>query len=215
MNVKPRWLGIAGIVFVVLVAVSIFVVPTTPSTHASVAKVVSYYHKHKTGMQVSAYLTELAVFVGFAFFWFFREHLIQVNPASKRWATLGFAGAVVFAVSGAVGSGLAWSLADGVNHIDPSSMQTLHVLNMDLTGFVGAPGVAVFLAATGVAVVTQRVLPVWLGWAAIVLAIVALVIGFFGLLGIGLWILVVSIMLLLRREPAPAPTPTPAPAAAA
>jgi hypothetical protein len=34
--------------------------------------------------------------------------------------------------------------------------------------------------------------------------VVALVIGFFGLLGIGLWILVVSIMMLVRTQPAPA-----------
>ena len=204
MNVKSRWLGIAGIVFVALVVASILVVPTTPNTHASLTKIVSYYHKHKTGMQLSTYLTELAVFVGFGFFWYFREHLVALNPTTKRLATLGFAGAVIFAVSGAVGAGIAWSLADGVNHIDPSAMQTLHVLNMDLVGFIGAPGIAVFLAATGAAIVAHRVLPVWLGWAAIVLAVVALVIGFFGLLGIGLWILVVSIMMLVRTQPAPA-----------
>jgi hypothetical protein len=200
MSVRQRWLGIAGIVFVVLVVVSIFVVPNPPGTHASVTKIVSYYHDHKAGQRASAYLTELAVFLGVGFFWYLREYLIALDPASKRSATLGFAGALIFAVSGATASGISWALADGVDHIGPSAMQTLNVLNMDLTGFIGAPGIALFLAATGGTIIVHRMLPTWLGWAGIVLAVVALVIGFFGLLGVGLWILAASIVILLRPD---------------
>jgi hypothetical protein len=199
---KQRALGVAGIVFVALVVVSIFVVPNAPNTHASATKIVSFYHKHKTGLAVSTYLTEIAVFLGVGFFWYLRDHLIALNPATRRSASLGFAGALIFAVSGAVASGISWSLADGVGHIDAAAMQTLHVLNMDLSGFVGAPGMAVFLAATGGTILAHRVLPVWLGWVAIVFAVVALVIGFFGFIGIGLWILATSITLLVRREQA-------------
>ena len=202
MTVRQRWLGIAGIVFVVLLVVSIFAVPNPPGTHASVTKIVSYYHEHKTGMRVSTYLIELAVFIGVGFFWHLREHLTALNPANKRLTTLGFAGALIFAVSGAVASGISWALADGVDHIDPTSMQTLHVFNSDVNSFLGAPGIALFLAATGVAIIVNRTLPVWLGWAGVVLALVALVIGFFGLLGIALWILAACVVLLLRPDQA-------------
>ncbi|MGH8962486.1 MAG: hypothetical protein ACRDWT_15090 [Jatrophihabitantaceae bacterium] len=43
-------------------------------------------------------------------------------------------------------------------------------------------------------------LPIWLGWAVVVLAIVALVIGFFGLLGVGVWILAASVLILLGPD---------------
>jgi hypothetical protein len=202
MTMKQRWLGIAGLVFVILVVVSVFSLPSPPDSHASAAKAVAYYHKHKSGLQVSTYITELAVFVGFIFFWFFREHLARATPESKSLVTLGFFGALLFAVSGAVASGISWSLADSVNHVDPSVVQMLNVLNIDLIGFIGGPGVAIFLGATGLAIIRYRALPVWLGWAGVVLAVVALVIGFFGLVGIALWIIAASIVLLVRTNAA-------------
>lgn len=206
MTVKQRWLGIAGIAFVALLVASVFAVPNTPDAHASLTKVVSYYHKHKTGMRVSSFIVEVAVFVGVGFFWYLREHLTELNPANKRLATLGFAGSLIFAVSGAVAAGLSWALGDAVDHIAPSAVQTLNVFDSDVNGFLGAPGIALFLAATGVAIIVNRSLPVWLGWAGVVLAIVALVVGFFGLLGIALWILVASIVILVRaNSAAPAP----------
>lgn len=200
MTVKTRWLGIAGIAFIVLLVLSIFIVPNPPDSHASTAKVVSYYHDHKSGLVATSFIIELAVFVGVGFFWFLREQLALAAPAAKRLLTLGFAGALIFATSGAFAAGISWSMADGVGHVDPTVMQTLNLMSTDLNGFLGAPGIALFLAATGVAIITHRVLPVWLGWAGIVLALVALVIGFFGLLGIGLWILATSIILLLRAD---------------
>jgi hypothetical protein len=196
MTARQRWLGIAGVVFVVLVVASIFAVPNTPHAHASLAKIVSYYHGHKTGLRVSSYLIVLAIFVGVFFFWYLREHLVLASRAVKSLATIGFAGALIFAISGALTAGISWSLADGVDHVSPTAMQALNVLNSDLIPFISAPGIAVFLAATGIAIITNRMLPVWLGWAGVVLAVVALVIGFFGMLGIGLWILVASIVLL-------------------
>jgi hypothetical protein len=212
MASRQRWLGVAGIVFVILVLASIFSLPNPPDAHASLAKVVSYYHKHKDALRVSTYLTEVAVFIGLAFFWYLREHLSLAGPASKRLSTLAFAGAVLFAVSGGVAAGISWALADAVDHVEPAVIQTLNVLNVDLTSFIGSAGIAVFLAANGVAIISSRSLPVWIGWAGIVLAVIALVFGFFGFIGIGLWILAASIVILLRADrPAPAtatPTPT-------
>lgn len=199
-GVQQRRLGFAGIAFVVLLVVSIFLVPNAPQTNASAAKIVSYYHDHKAGLVATSFVIELAVFVGVAFFWYLREHLAAAAPAGRRLLTLGFAGGLIFAISGAVAAGISFALADHVGHIDPTVTQVLNVFSSDVSPFMGAPGIALFLGATGVVIITSKALPVWLGWAGVVLAVVALVVGFFGLLGVGLWILATSITLLVRAD---------------
>ncbi len=48
-----RWVGIGGLVFVALVVVTVFLLPSSPSTHASSIKVVAYYHDHKSAVGVN------------------------------------------------------------------------------------------------------------------------------------------------------------------
>jgi hypothetical protein len=96
----PRLVAISGLIFVALVAASIFVVPNAPDSHASASKDVAYFHAHKTAVGVAGHLILLAIVVGLFFFWYFRN-LIGATPATKNVATVGFAGAVLFAASGA------------------------------------------------------------------------------------------------------------------
>jgi hypothetical protein len=82
--------------------------------------------------------------------------------------------------------------------------QTVNVLSSaDWIPFIG--GIAVFLVGAGLAVLTSRVLPVWLGWVAIVGGVVSLSGpgGFVGLFLAPIWILIAGIMLAVRREPGP------------
>ena len=66
-------IALGGLLFVVLFVVSSFVVPSTPGSHATAAKVISFYHKHKTVVAVNAWIIEVAVFVGVIFFWYLRD----------------------------------------------------------------------------------------------------------------------------------------------
>jgi hypothetical protein len=61
---------------------------------------------------------------------------------------------------------------------------------------------AVLMLAAGIATVRRPVLPRWLGWAAIVIALLCLAgpIGFLGLLLAVIWILVVSFQMLFRKD---------------
>jgi hypothetical protein len=61
------WLGISGLVFVALVVVAVFLVPNSPDTNATAAKVIAYYDNYKTKLQITSYLTEVAIFVGLFF----------------------------------------------------------------------------------------------------------------------------------------------------
>jgi hypothetical protein len=194
-----RWLGVAGLVFVVLVVLSGVVGGNEPNAHASAAKVVAFYHKHKSSVAAQAYLVEAAIFVGLFFFWYLRD-LVATVPTNRRLANIGFAGVVIFAVSGGLSAGLNWAAADSVGHVDPTVTQTLNVLQMDFVAFVSGPGSGVFLVATGIALLRSGFLARWLGWVGVILGVISLILPFLGPLPIGLWVLIASIIILVQNR---------------
>jgi hypothetical protein len=203
-----RLTALGGILFVVLVAASILILGNTPNSHASAAKVVTFFHKHKTGASVSGHLIVLAVCVGVPFFWYFRN-LISSTPSTRQLATVGFAGALLFAVSGGMAAASFWTLSDVINHADPSSIQTLNLMQSDFANGVGEAGVALFLVASGIAIVQGGGrLPRWVGWLGVVLGVVAVVIIGLGLPALALWLLVACITLLVRSGQSAASTPS-------
>jgi hypothetical protein len=209
---KPRltrWTGIGGVLFFVALAAAIFQDPNAPDSNASAAKVVTFYSSHKNAVAVNVYITEVAVVIALIFFWCVREYVSSV-PENRSLANLGFAGAVLLAASGGLSGGLEQLLVDGVKHLDPGSMQLLNGLSEDATNILGAIGVAVLLGAIGAISIRSRVLPQWLGWVSVVIAVASLVISFIGLAGVGLWSLITGILLIIRasHEPSAPETPT-------
>jgi hypothetical protein len=199
-----RWLGIAGLVFVLLFVVSFVGAPATPNAHASVSKVVTYYHDHKGAVLLTSYLIELAVFNGFfLFFWLLRDRVSAAT--SDRWlANVGFAGAIIFAVSGGVVAGIQLALNGASGHVDGAVMQTLNVMQNDVSNVLVSSGVAIFLVGTGVSLIRSATLPRWLGWLGILLALASLVLPGLGPPAAGLWVLITSIVILVTdRRTAP------------
>ena len=201
---KQRLLGVGGLVFVAIVAASIFILPSPPDSHASPAKVVSYFNAHKTVAGVAGHLILLAVFLGTFVFWHFRDAL-ATNPATRRLATIGFAGAVVFVVSGGIAAASYFAITDTLNHANPVTLQTLNILQNDVSDGVGEGGVALFLVASSIAVLRgANLLPRWIGWLGILLGVASLLVFGLGLPAMGLWLLI-SCITLLVRTPAPEP----------
>ncbi len=190
---EQRWLAVAGLVFVLVVVVAVVSTPNLDST-ASAAKVVASATNHKSTWRFSGLVTLVAVFEGIFFFWYLREYVATV-AANRRLATIGFAGAILFATSGLVSAGIKFSIADGVGHLDPNSMQVLNVLQNDLSFALGGIGVALLLVGTGVATIRRGPLPAWLGWVGVVLGVLGAVAG---PPAAGLWILIASIVILAR-----------------
>jgi hypothetical protein len=188
-----RWLGVAGLVFVVLVVVAV-VTSSNVTAHSSAAQVVASVHKHKSAIQFGAFATGLAVLEGLFFLWYLREYLCEV-VSNRRLATLAFAGVIIFATSGTLGAGIRLSMADAVDHVDPIVLQTLNVLQNDLNTFMAGAGTAVFLVANGIAIIRNGPLPTWVGWAGVVLGILG---ALAGAPAAALWILIVSIVILVR-----------------
>jgi hypothetical protein len=60
---------------------------------------------------------------------------------------------------------------------------------------------AAFMVGYGIAILRTHALPNWLGWFAIALAILAAIpkVGFFALLGVIVWSLIVGVLLFVRE----------------
>jgi hypothetical protein len=206
-----RWLGIGGLVFFVLVAVSIGLTGNEPSTSASLAKITKYYasnsHHHLEG--IAGIVTVVAVVVGTFWLWYFRQWLVARKPASRNLATVGFGGGLILAVSGGIAAGLDFTLSDAYHHMSATGFQVLNTLKSDGSAAASTAGVAILMFAVGLAAIRYHVLPVWLGWVGIVFAVLGIPSGL-GMLGFGLWLIIVSVVIMRSAEvPAVPETPYP------
>lgn len=201
-----RWAPLTGVVFVALLIASNVLGGKLPDSNASAAKVISYYNAHSSKVELAAYLTGLSLFFGLFFYASLRDHLRR-SPAAERLADTAFGGAVLFAVGGGLTAGTQFALADVPGALSPAAAQALNAISNDLAIFAMLAGVAVLLMASGIAIVRTGVLPLWLGWIAIVVAVIALTpVGFFAFLAAGVWTLVASILVFTRQQGADSAT---------
>jgi len=195
-----RWSRLApltGIVFVGLLIATFAVGGSTPGVHATGLKVLSYYKAHHSQQMASAFLGAVGVVFLLLFAAALRTYLRRVEGA-RPLAALGFGGAVVLGIGGAIFSSLRWALADARNTLDPSAAQALNVLQNDFFWPFGV-GVTVFGIGYGLAIARSGALPRWLGWVAFVLGILGVTpIAFIGFLGLLAWSLIVSALLYAR-----------------
>ena len=127
-----------------------------------------------------------------------------LRGASDFLPTVAFAGTLILATGLAIDSTIALALAETANDIDPAASQALSALfQNDYVPF--ALGAILFLGGLGLSVLRSGVLPKWLGWVAVVLAVIGLTpLGFAAFIGTGLLIAVIGVMLALRGRKAPA-----------
>ena len=204
-----RWLGLAGLLLVVVLLVTIFATPENPDATASPAKVAVFVHQHRNGLYLNAYLTSLAVLIAGSFLWYVREVVAPTLPG-RRLANLGFAGGLLFLVGGILSAGTSFAMADVAKHAGPSVLQTLNIFSQDVTGIAGG-ATALLLGATSLAILRSRALPSWLAYAGLVLAVASFAIPMLGLPAVAVWWLLTSVVILATsKEPkvtgAPAPS---------
>jgi hypothetical protein len=204
LNRWDRFAPLTGVVFVVLTAVSFAVTGSRLSVHASGAKVLSYYKAHHSNQMGSSFLAALGV----VFFVFFAASLwayLRRFEAARALAAAGLSGAAILAIGMASFASLNWSLADTYKSLDPSAAQAIHVLGDDFF-WPFSVGLAIFAISYGLAIARSRALPVWLGWIAFIIGIVAVTpIGFIAFLVLMAWSLVVSFLVFRRGTAAGAP----------
>lgn len=192
-----RLAALAGVVFAAGLAVS--AIGNEPSSTASAAKVAHYYLAHKNAVNTRALFGAAAVLFGLGFFSYLRTYLHRVSSAAMTG--LYFTGVLVFAFGGVIGAGMQFTLGDSPKSLSPESLQTLNMIAQDLNWPIVSIGLALMYLALGIIVVRSRIVPVWLGWLAIVVAVAAasLFLAFVPLLVTPVWVLVVSIVMAVRN----------------
>jgi hypothetical protein len=198
-------LPLSGVASVLLIVASFIVVGEPPDLNAPADEVVSFYTENDSSLQWGAALLALGAF----FFMLFATtvaSLLRRDPARGAVAAhFSFAGGIVFAVGATIFAGLSFTAGDAVGDVGPATLQTLHVLEMDMF-FTIAVGTSAFLLGTGVGALKAGALPRWLAWAAIVIGVVAFTpAGFIAFMALGIWTLIVSVMLTMQARVAPAP----------
>jgi hypothetical protein len=206
-----RWLPLTGAVAVVLWVVGVFVLESvSPDDEEAAADILAYFDDESTTLLVGVFFFAL----GTVFFVWFLGSLRAafltgegVPGTATAIALAGGLGKAVFdlAVVGNTAAG-ALSAEEGLT---PEAAQA--IFWMDNTFFVGAQMMAlVFMAASALVVLQTRVLPVWMGWLAALIALGLLIVPIgwvFLLFGVPLWVLLASVLLYLRTSALPGETP--------
>ena len=198
--VQRKWLALCGIVAAVLIPLSIIVISgNTPNEHASAAKVISFYRAHETANKLAAVLVLLAAVLLVLFAAQLRTVLQGDQPGAGVLTLAAWSGLLLTGSTAAVAAAIHLALVNAAHYRLAAPAQSLNVLdNYIFVAIVG--GIAVFGLATGFATLQRPVLPRWLGWAAIVFGVLALLgpIGVLGLLLALIWIIVVGIMIFRK-----------------
>lgn len=202
---KKDWLApLTGVVFIVLIIVGFIVTGEPPDANDPVQDIVDFYVDEKNSIEAGVFILAL----GTVFFIFFANYLRTVFRETSLSATI-LVGAAIFAVGGGIDGTILIATAEAADDIEPTSVQTLQALwDNDFVPF--AIGITVFLVSVGLSILRTAVLPKWLGWIVLVLALVSVTpAGFIAFPGTGLLVLVLSIWLTLRARRAAAPPAAP------
>jgi hypothetical protein len=212
----------AGIVTVILLVVSAFLIPQAPRIDSPTAKFVTWITAHRRGAETAMVLN---MFAAGTLLWFvshLRHVLNRAEGGAEAFAPVVFGSglglAAVLALSSVPTTVLALMAGErgGLTAADSSVVRLLMLLSQVMLAPVFLLA-AVFLAGLGAAILRHELLSSWLGSLALVLAAVNavtvigvmasatysqawLVIGFAGFLGFALVILVASAQMLRVPE---------------
>jgi len=201
---RARLVPLAGILAIVLIVIAFIVGGETPDGDDSLRKIVSFYRDNDDAQVLAGSFLGwgTALFLVFASGLWRMVRDLETERHGSSALLLG--GSVLWAAGASIFAGLTFTLGDLAKDLGPGALQTLNALNSDMF-FTLALGTFAFSAGAGVSILKTRVMPIWLGWVAIVIAIVAVTpAGFFAFLVMGLWVLIVSVLMLVRG-PSPAP----------
>ena len=186
---------LTGVLFVVLVVVAVIVGGETPDADDGIGKVVAYWSDNDGKAIASAII---AAYSAVFFLWFagtLRAVLAAAEGPPTRLASTAWGGAILVTVGWSILIAATFVAADTAGDVAPQVTQTLSVLQADFF-FPLAVGAGVFLLANGLAILRTGALQSWIGWVAVVLGVAAISpVGFFAIVLMLVWILVVSVVL--------------------
>jgi len=190
---------LTGVAFIVVVIIALLISGgEPPSADEPVQEIIDHYVDNKDSVEIGAFVGVAAAVLLIFFGAYLRSVLSAAEGGSGMLSALPLVGTAIVATGLAIDSTITIALAETVEDIEPAAVQSLQAL-WDNDFVPLALGIQVFLISTGLSVVLYGALPKWLGWVALVLAVIGFTpIGFAAFLATGIWILVVSVMLTMR-----------------
>lgn len=198
---SERWAPLAGVLFAVAFAVGTLTAGEVPGTDASGQEVIEHYDDAGPVL-VGVFAAPIAGVALLVFAGVLRDRL---RGTGSEWlATVAFGGAVVYTTGLGLFALTQIALLDASDLGQPEVAQTLNILDNDnfMPVVIGMAGV---LLATGWHSLASRSLPAWLGWAALVLGVMALAgpAGIAAFVLFPIWVLATAVVLL--RSPPTSP----------
>jgi hypothetical protein len=201
---REWWAPLTGVAFVVVLIVGAIIGGEPPDADSPVREIIDHYTDNKTSIEVASFVGAAAAVLLVFFGAYLRSVLSAAEGPGGMLSALTLVGTAVVAVGLAIDITIGIALAEAAEDIEPAAVQALQAL-WDNDFVPLALGALVFLISTGLSIVRHGALPKWLGWVALLLAVIGFTpIGFVAFIGAGLWIAVVSVMLALRTRPATA-----------
>src|SRR3954469_4851699 len=197
MKKLDRAFALTGVAFV-LTTIAVFIIAgSSPDSHDSAAKVVSFYAKHHdkynaVGFLIAIPAAFLALFTGAL-----RQRLRRTDGGSIAATTAAVAGGTIAAAGIMLFGSMQVALSDGSGHVSAASMQTLNVVaNNSFVPWIG--GFGVLLLATGIATLQTRALPRAIGYISLVLGVLVFTpAGWWSFLAGGLTLAVASVIMAI------------------
>jgi hypothetical protein len=181
-----RWGGFAGLAFVVLALLGRFLPGNPPTVGDSDSTISSWLADHRTTILFSSLMWAAAAGLVIWFAAAFAEAIRERAERSDVHLAL-LAGSVLVGGAIFVNAGLTAATAFGIDGRDTAITMTLYDLSAVMTTMIGFAA-ALPLAAAGMGVMRTHVMPNWLGY----LALLAAVVSFAGAFGVfassGTWV---------------------------
>ena len=207
-----RWMPLAGVAAVILWVIGFLVGgPDSPDfENATGQEWLSYVTGNENQILTSRVLFLLGVLLFLVFLGALRSSLRTAEGGPAFWTAVAFGSGIATAALLIANATPLLAAAIAADVLEPGAAQALGLA--EIAFFIGAEvAAATFLVAAGLLTIRTAVLPRWLGWASLALALVLLIlpIGWAGLLlGFPLWVLVVSVLLWRRGQQTAPPRQT-------
>ena len=201
---REWWAPLTGVAFGVVAIVGFIITGEPPSADDPVQEIVDHYSDNKTSIQIGSFVGVAALVLLVFFGAYLRSLLSAAERPGGILSALTLVGTAVIAVGLTIDTTISIALAETVDDIEPAAVQALQAL-WDNDFVPIALGVELFLISTRISIVRHAALPKWLGWVALVLAVIGFTpIGFVAFAGMAIWIVSVSVMLTMRARAATA-----------
>lgn len=197
-----RWLGLAGIAFVILFLIGFAVIGNPGDTGE---EILAFYDESRTRAIVAFFLFMLSGLAYVVFVAALRGVLARGEVEPRVWTGLGFGAGLVSAALMIVGASPVAALGDVAGDAGEGSAGAFDVVNsLSYPLITGGIAFSALLAlALGVVALRTGVLPRWVGWVSIVAAPFILVaVMFIPIFIFLLWVAIVSVALFLQPAPA-------------